>query len=40
MTEWIHAERAVWVKKHLVTCHPGDLRHLFLEGLDMIKTDY
>ena len=28
---WVHIQWEVWLEKHQVYCHPGDLRHLFLE---------
>lgn len=28
----VHAQREVWLEKHLVPCLPGDARLLFLEG--------
>lgn len=29
---WVLTQRKVWVEKHLISCHPGNLReHLFLE---------
>ena len=30
-SQWTHTQREVWVRQHSVNCHPGDLRHLFLE---------
>ena len=33
---WAHAQREVWVDKHLAICHPGDLRHVFFERAEKV----
>lgn len=33
---WAQAQREVWVDKHLAICHPGDLRHVFLERAEKV----
>ena len=32
VSRWIHTQRDVWLGRHPVNCHLGDLRHLFFEG--------
>lgn len=30
-SQWGYSQWEVWGKDHLVCCHPGNLRHLFLQ---------